>query len=69
MITYTLWNAVSGEFDSDWHRTEAEATQYHKDCGLDESFRVVGLTDAQCADIYAVSADVYRACAIERSRA
>jgi hypothetical protein len=53
-ITFTLWCAVSGEFDSDWHRTEAAADAHKIRCGLRDDWRVVALTGEQVSEVYAV---------------
>jgi hypothetical protein len=50
---YFLWNAVAGEFDSDWHDSEGAAILHKIDCALSTSWRVIGLTDAQISALFA----------------
>ena len=51
---FTLWNAVTGEFDGDWHRTWARAARHLVRCKLGRTgWRVVELTTAQAAEVYA----------------
>lgn len=51
---FTLWCALTGEFDSDWHRTAQQAEQHKIECGLGDDWRVAQLTDEQQAQVYAV---------------
>ena len=54
-VRFFLWCAVTGEFDSDWHRTADAAERHLWRCGpLVAPWRVVALTDAQALDLFAV---------------
>lgn len=51
---FTLVHIVTGEFDSDWHRTYEAANMHRVRCGLDDSWYVAELTEEQAAQVYAV---------------
>lgn len=50
---FTLVRIVSGEFDSDWHRTFDAAAAHAVHCKLGADWYVTELTAEQVAQVYA----------------